>query len=1587
MHRFWEDEGLSEEVLREQVRIAVPLRGQNWRHKAAVLKIRRFCDSYILAQHFTNILLLLQETFMKSRQAPSANVIRKTRTTSSRPNLIEVETTPLDAIPPSIIPNIHEKEGEDRDRIDIMGDISPATLPGVSLGTSKFAASSRPKKSLFAQQRDKKKLSEPLTTPAPSSFVQQQAEDAHVGILSDLVERDVISFDDHPIAPSTFALHEHGFPETEKVDLGLPSLDSDDEESHQSSFNATEPERVFYSSARDRLDTLQTVDVHANEAANEDEEAPQNGFQVPLAPFAPKAEFTALLEEISHDNDDSVSKMTPQEVERLQQELAAHLNPKFLMMLKERGRKKNSAQALDSTANEGSQADNSDSHDDESSSSAPQSTARATSSAMRNLPSRRVQFADETSVVTSTGVYSIPSAKKTNTKTPHANNFLRELERKKREWMLPVRSAPSVPMSDIPSVSSASASGFSDQGPDPLADAPYMSAERYRFDFEGRLLSFPSRTGYITVEAPGKSQDLNMLLHHGADPTQPGYTLDELHHLARSAHPSQRISAIRALGNIVYKAKRCYYSLSIPNLPRTGAFADFPNNLFLSHMMSTLGIGIAFRIALDDSSNTQILEALYALHALICAEADEAVASMASIIPGSIYNYPMKPRDDDNASLAGYDWDDKADTERCEVDLVLALLQTGLLSRLRYLLESKSSPITDTLILQIMLRMARHSKESCDHFRQCPGLLGTFKKSLSASASMSSLITALLIKVVKVIAQGSRDTCQAVIENGLIAPCLQRLYLINLDSLPLDSPLLHPCLETLALIETCILYGFLKSEVLNIIDQLLGFAANAKRSSPTDRKYAIQTAVWRIFTAMVPLARDIPEGDTIPGFIFLLSHVSPMVPLALASLRSFDKMSPEEATSDLDAFLASALEFLASYFRLLAMHPPRNFEDEIGQVSLIAHNNLAPFLISSPYFTQLVNQLSSANSWKTSPSFFNVTPIAPYALSLRSHPTLSWKALRSPNEDEGGGAPVLTTEQNLHRSYAQNITGSTLLHRASVLYAALRVVSAVNIHDPKLSAALTASEISGPLSSLLEHYSEWAMECSGSRGSVYGARVLHLLAYQCISLLYRASIVAQAAGLICLAHLMPGDEILAQALIQRTTLYYTQEEPTDLPTDKSLSKMLNIAPGTFAYLLAIINDGIGGAEPRSKRLLYLMEDEDHPADRESLHMDVEASAQPLGKYWIYNAFSHYAKHRAIEENELAFKKQQAKSDAVMRGLDAHFKAKDEIQQSQKDANDKSGIEDIQVELEGNMDLFGDYDDEESLKLLEAGRSLIRDSLQFALNVERSSTVYARHLKRSVKLNAMMQVFTLGPKFWLADEQIGNVLKTLLERFAAVDWEPARLDRSIVLNTAIIERVADVWANESFGDATIGLAISLWLSAGIKLTPPEILASGQAAELKSVDAAIWPHFATLWHLLPVPPKHLQDDYFSPLFKPLVTEYLLLAITSPHTPRMCKERSFWYRFIVFQLGQFFVSKSEFNQNKWIRLNSLQSLKTDLGHFSLDDQRSIFKDIFESTRDELVSEASVSNKKSAISIESVQDDSDLEYFLQEIRPLLFP
>lgn len=89
--------------------------------------------------------------------------------------------------------------------------------------------------------------------------------------------------------------------------------------------------------------------------------------------------------------------------------------------------------------------------------------------------------------------------------------------------------------------------------PDPSEREAYsaasgsLPASSIRFDFRGRLL--PPR---LSAQIP-TSKGLH---HHGHAPESAGYTIPELAHLARSAHPAQRCVAYQTLGRVLYRLGR-----------------------------------------------------------------------------------------------------------------------------------------------------------------------------------------------------------------------------------------------------------------------------------------------------------------------------------------------------------------------------------------------------------------------------------------------------------------------------------------------------------------------------------------------------------------------------------------------------------------------------------------------------------------------------------------------------------------------------------------------------------------------------------------------------------------------------------------------------------------------------------------------------------------------------------------------------------------------------------------------------------------------------------------------------------------------
>jgi len=86
--------------------------------------------------------------------------------------------------------------------------------------------------------------------------------------------------------------------------------------------------------------------------------------------------------------------------------------------------------------------------------------------------------------------------------------------------------------------------------------------------------------------------------------------------LSRSAVPSQRASALRAIERIIYKSRHYHYVLPThpPGLP------VLVNELVISYLLDQAYVATALRYAVDDKNPSIMLLALKALHSLLYSE-------------------------------------------------------------------------------------------------------------------------------------------------------------------------------------------------------------------------------------------------------------------------------------------------------------------------------------------------------------------------------------------------------------------------------------------------------------------------------------------------------------------------------------------------------------------------------------------------------------------------------------------------------------------------------------------------------------------------------------------------------------------------------------------------------------------------------------------------------------------------------------------------------------------------------------------------------------------------------------------------------
>ncbi|XP_023313719.1 RNA polymerase II-associated protein 1 [Trichogramma pretiosum] len=225
----------------------------------------------------------------------------------------------------------------------------------------------------------------------------------------------------------------------------------------------------------------------------------------------------------------------------------------------------------------------------------------------------------------------------------------------------------------------------------PAPDEPYNA----RFDFNGLLLPFNDDA--VTVDRG--------LHHHGEEPERPGYALQELLQLTRSANQQQRVMALTTLANILEKTHTGMYDRALqPPLFDT---------------LNQRNLLLLLRFALDDSAVPVVTAALLALRGFLFSETDEICLDKMYGLMDDFEEPTLKPSMGDVR-----DTESLKDHELAQLDTVAAAMRSDILLRIRYILSQMKIPLSGmSAALEILTRMARHSHETALNIACTPDLL------------------------------------------------------------------------------------------------------------------------------------------------------------------------------------------------------------------------------------------------------------------------------------------------------------------------------------------------------------------------------------------------------------------------------------------------------------------------------------------------------------------------------------------------------------------------------------------------------------------------------------------------------------------------------------------------------------------------------------------------------------------------------------------------------------------------------------------------------------------------------------------------
>ncbi|XP_078594205.1 RNA polymerase II-associated protein 1-like isoform X3 [Branchiostoma floridae x Branchiostoma japonicum] len=484
-----------------------------------------------------------------------------------------------------------------------------------------------------------------------------------------------------------------------------------------------------------------------------------------------------------------------------------------------------------------------------------------------------------------------------------------------------------------------------------------------RFDLEGQLMcrdkDVPTHLG---------------LHHHGDEPEVAGYTLEELFMLSRSRLPQQRSLALRVLARIVARARNGEFAVALsgPLLP----------------MMLESGMVFVVRFSLDENTPSLVATAVDALHSLLVLAGDELCADhVYSWYRGSEFPAlcPVRNPEEEGEEEKGRE---KTDQDLAKEDVIKGLLRMTLLPRLRYILEvlRPDGPVV-IHIVEILIRVARHSVQAAYQVLRCPHLMETVfteflplswadKVSSADKSEAHGCPLPQAMKLMRVLCTAGRNITAILISKHSLMERIMRYTAEHPSDLELDQlEAFSLAVESLRTWATCAVYGLgcqafkeLYPVVLQTLQRLFGtLSCVGSRADPQAFQAAALFSLIEGATHTAGVAAELSarlanvgerEGnhDNLPAPPINWSHVIGLLPAVQLCVKKWVTQAvshtgePQEVNSSL---VASCLHYLASYLSKLVLQPSHDAVGTLQYLEELISEVLLPLIKSAYFITQL----------------------------------------------------------------------------------------------------------------------------------------------------------------------------------------------------------------------------------------------------------------------------------------------------------------------------------------------------------------------------------------------------------------------------------------------------------------------------------------------------------------------------------------------------------------------------------------------------------------------------------------------------------